>query len=154
MTAKLIKKAAPKSAAKPASKKAPAVKAKAVVKVKVAARIPFTVGQSCRPVAGARLFAFTAAWFSLTGFDKGAAMSRADMVKIAGERAVQYHVNSGNFVAGTHGLTLTVKGKSALVDGRTVDPQLVEAFASVMKTGKPSDVAGVKPAHIVELKAA
>ncbi len=136
-------KAAPKAASKAKAKAAP-------VKVTRKVAVPFAVGQSCRPVAGAKLIAYTAAWMTVTGFIKGTALARADLVKIAGERAIAYHTLAGNFASGKDGLKLTAKGSSAFTS-RTPDPQLVEAFTSVLKTGKPSDVAGVKAAHIVAL---
>lgn len=145
------------AAAKPAAAKPAAVKAASKGKaapVKVARKlgISHAVGQSCRPVAGSKLAAYTAAWMASTGFAKGASIARADLVKIAGERAIAYHTGAGNFASGKDGFKLTTKG-NAVFSARNVDEQLVAAYTSVLKTGKPSDVAGVKAAHIVALSA-
>ena len=140
-------KAAPKAVTKAASKgKA------APVKVARKLGISHAVGQSCRPVAGSKLAAYTAAWMASTGFAKGASIARADLVKIAGERAIAYHTGAGNFASGKDGFKLTAKG-NAVFSARSPDEQLVAAYTSVLKTGKPSDVAGVKAAHIVALTA-
>lgn len=157
-SATIAKPAKKTAAAKPAAAKKAPSKSKTASKgaratVRTSAKITHAVGQSCRPVAGAHLFAYTAAWLSLTGMDKGAAIPRAELVKIAGERAAAYHLKAGNLKAGKDGISVTAKGAAAF-SARTVDPQIVDAYKGVLTTGKPSDVARVKAEHIVSLKAA
>lgn len=149
-------KAAPvaKAPAKKANAK-PAAKAKAAP-VKVAAKvsgIAYAIGQSCRPVAGAKLAAYSAAWMGLTGFAKGATLPRAAVAKIAGERAIAYHTGAGNMTSTKDGLKLTAKGISVFTS-RAVQPELVAAYESVLKTGKENATVGAKAAHIVAMNKA
>lgn len=145
--AKNAKAVAKNSPAKKASAAAPRTvrKAKAVAPVKAVA---FYIEDYARPKAGAPLFAFTAAWLTLTGLASGKAAIRADLVKIAGETAVTYHTKNGNFEKTDKGLIMTEKG-NAFFAARTVDPQLFAAYETVMTTGEDGDKAGIKnPAAI------
>lgn len=143
---------ATKSTTKPATKAAPTVKA-AAVKVKSTVNVAYYVGQSCRPSAGARLFAYTAAWMQATGFAKGVALPRATIAMIAGATAVAYHINNGNFAMSADGVKLTAKGISAF-SARKPDPQVVAGFVDVLQNGTPNKDSGVTKAHIVAIKAA
>lgn len=142
----IAKKTAKPAAAKKAVAKPRTVrKAKAVAPVKAVA---FHIEDYARPKAGAPLFAFTAAWLTLTGMASGKPAIRADLVKIAGETAVTYHTKNGNFEKTDKGLAITAKGR-AFFAARTVDPQLLEAYETVMTTGQDGDKAGIKnPAAI------
>lgn len=142
-----------KKTAKPAAAKkaAPRTVRKAVAKssTKAAPRaIAFHIEDYARPKAGNTLFAFTAAWLNLTGMAAGKPAIRAELVKVAGETAVTYHTKNGNFEKTDKGLVMTEKG-FAFFAARTVDPQLLEAYETVMTTGQDGDKAGIKnPAAI------
>lgn len=108
----------------------------------------FAIGQGCRPVAGARLVAYTAAWLSMFALDSGKAAPRAALVKVAGQTAVAYHTRQGNMVQTADGITLTAKGKSVFAM-RAIDAELKAAMMSVLKNGEPNKTAQVSKAQIV-----
>ena len=141
-----------KAVAKPAAKKASAAKPRTVRKAKAVTApvraVAFHIEDYARPKAGAPLFAFTAAWLSLTGMASGKAAIRADLVKIAGETAVTYHTKNGNFEKTDKGLVMTDKG-NAFFAARAIDPQMLAAYETVMTTGEEGEKAGIKnPAAI------
>ncbi len=150
MTQVTIAKPAAKNV-KAVAKKATVAKPRTVRKAKAVApvrAVAFHIEDYARPKAGAPLFAFTAAWLSLTGMASGKAAIRADLVKIAGETAVTYHTKNGNFEKTDKSLVMTDKG-NAFFAARAIDPQLLAAYETVLMTGQDGEKAGVKnPAAI------
>lgn len=120
-----------RAAAKPAAKKATATKTarKPVSKIK-----HFLV--TGRPVSGANLQAFTAAWMSLTGMDKGKAVEKALIEKVAGATAIAYHVKTGRLQNKDGLLSLTDGGKLHF-QARQPEEETVKAWQSILTTGKP-----------------
>lgn len=97
-----------------------------------------------RPTSGARLFAFTAAWMGLTGFDKGLPVDKAHVQAVAGNTAVAHHIGEGRFAMKEGKLVLTAGGREHFAKRKdAIDPQVVRAFQTVMTTGRP-DGAEVK----------
>lgn len=142
-----------KPVAKPATKKATAPRAKKAAPA--APVLTHTIQDYARPKAGTRLFAFTDAWLELTGIKAGSAVSRATLVKIAGEVAITYHTRNGNFEKTENGLSLSAKGASffAARDAGN-DAQLIAAFKEAMTTGQAPEVLAIKdPKAIIKVAA-
>lgn len=157
MTQALIAKNAKQSTAKAVAKNSPAKKAAAkprtVRKAQTVAApvksVAFHIEDYARPKAGASLFAFTAAWLTLTGMAEGKPAARANLVKIAGETAITYHTKNGNFAKTDKGLVMTEKGL-AFFAARAIDPALYAAFETVMTTGEEGAKAGIKNAAAIK----
>jgi hypothetical protein len=135
---------APK-ASKPASKPAP--KGRTVRKATPAnsAAIKFAIAQGVgRPVAGNALKAHTAAFLDASEMSTNCDVPRALCVKVIGARAVQYHLDQGNFEATAGGIQLTEKGEFLFVQFRTIDPELMAAYSAYFKDGKFNDKINVK----------
>jgi len=149
-TAGKTNKAAVKTAAAPAkraTRKAPA--AKAVAAEVPAEKINFVIQDYARPVAGSRLAAFTATWLDLSGLAKGDAVKRADLVKVAGPRAIAYHTSNGNMESTPDGVKLTDKGFAAFAS-RTVDPEAAKAYRAALVDGTQSDMVSKDAAAYVK----
>lgn len=138
------------AAARVKADKASASKAKAAPhKVTSAVGAPaFAVGQGCRPVAGSRLVAYTAAWLSMFALDAGKSAPRSALVKVAGSTAVAYHIRMGNMIQTAAGIELTAKGKSVF-GARAVDAEIKAGFIRVLKSGEADKTAQVTKAQIV-----
>ena len=158
----IMAKSSSKAAALSKSEAAARVKAdkQAVGKAKAAPRKvtstvgapAFAVGQGCRPVAGVRLYAYTAAWLSMFSLDAGKSAPRAAVVKVAGSTAVAYHIRNGNMIQTAAGLELTPKGKSVF-GARAIDEEIKAGFMSVFKSGEPNKIAQVNKTQIVAVAA-
>lgn len=152
MASKQITKQAVKTlarAAKPAAKKAaPAVK-RTVRKAPAKPAIKFLVADFARPTQGHALAGFTAAWMTLTGILKGAAVPRATLVRIAGETAINYHTRNGNFEKTEQGLKLSAKGVEFFAARGDQAPEIRAGFETIMTTGKLDERAPVKNAKAV-----
>jgi hypothetical protein len=95
------------------------------------------------------LFAYTQAWLDVSGLSAGKTVARADIVRVAGQTAVSYHVNRTGTLAESKGqITLTDSGK-AFFAARGADAKAVEAFSTVLRTGCLDDTVGVKVAAAV-----
>lgn len=134
-----------KAATKPVTKKAaPAVKRTVRKAVKATNAVKFVIVDFARPNQGNRLLAFTAAWLELTGLNKGNAMSRAALIAIAGETAINYHTRNGNFEKTEAGLKLSEKGAMFFAARGDVSPDERAGFEVLLKTGKLDERAGIK----------
>lgn len=121
--------------AKPRAKAAP----KKATASKAAQGVAFALVD--RPSSGNRLYAFTQAVQELYGMDKGKGVQRATFAKVVGATAINYHKNKGTYAISEDGtVTITAAGKASFASraGR-IDRDLVDAFKSVMSTGKPHD---------------
>jgi hypothetical protein len=114
---------------------------KPVVKIKaqtVPVTIPYRINN--RPTSGASLFAFTQAWFELSGFINGASLTKADIAKYAGSSVVGHHTREGRFQCDGNAVSLTESGLDyfslRMVDVR-YNPADTDAFKAIMMTGKP-----------------
>lgn len=145
-TAAATVKAAPKARTVRAATPA---KVKAAPAAKVANAIKFAIGQGFRPKAGAALKAQTSAFLNLSGMATGGAFPKAGAVKVIGARAVQYHMENGNFEQSEDGLLLSDKGAFLFTLYREADPELVKAFETFFKTGALNEAIGVKNAAVV-----
>lgn len=102
------------------------------------APLRFYVEDYARPSAGAALFAYTRAWMELTNIDK-VAVPHERVVRIAGQRAVKYHTDNGNFERTPKGLILSAKGKRffAARDAKELmDPEAHAAYVETMTRGR------------------
>lgn len=120
---------------------APVGRAKPIVASVV--RFHLRDGSGIRPTGG-QLFAYTAAWMSVSGMHEGKSLPRAVITRIAGARVVPWHVEKGNLEIGGPSdnnqgpmVSLTPKGFGHFIT-RTTDAVALEAYASMMATGKPN----------------
>lgn len=135
------KPAAKTTQSKPAQKKAAAKPA--------ATPIKYGIHDGSRPGAGRLLFAFTHAWLSLSGLASGKSYSKAQAVQVAGATAIAYHTGNNNLSCKDGMLTLTAKGK-AFFAARSNEAATVDAFVTMLKTGKPVDATGIKNADCLK----
>jgi hypothetical protein len=115
--------------------------------------IRFAVAQGVgRPVAGNALKAHTAAFLNASGMADGNPFAKATATKIIGARAVQYHLENGNFEHTDAGLIVSLKGAVAFTAFRSVDPELQKAYETFFKNGEMNPAINVKnSASIVKL---
>lgn len=100
--------------------------------------IPFRITN--RPTAGGTLFAFTQAWFELSGFINGASLTKADIAKYAGKSVVPHHAHEGRFQVTGTAVKLTESGldyfSKRMFDSR-YNPADTDAYKDIMMTGAP-----------------
>lgn len=138
---------------------------KAAAKQTTAAKHVLTVASikfltTNRPGSGNGLASYTAAWQAITGFDNGAILPRATLLKLAGDTAVKYHLNKGNFEEVSTGMRITEQGKlhfagksnDSVSNNRNIRPILeyVEAYKAFFQDGKLNDSIGIKNASFVK----
>lgn len=102
--------------------------------------IKFRVIDGARPVAGRHLAAHTQAVIEVLKLDT-VAYPREVLTKVFGERAISYHLNTkGNFEKTADGIKLSVTGLNFFNARKAeshFDPQDVEAYKAMFKTGEP-----------------
>ena len=113
--------------------------------------LAFRMLQGFRPMAGAALYAHTAAVLQLTGMDKGKRVPYATLVAVLGETAVKHHQKTtGFFGADEKGVFLSELGKiNPHWLAANVNAELKAACIEVLTTGKTNDkviknAAGIK----------
>lgn len=114
--------------------------------------------QGMRPASGPRLYAHTIAALEVLGLFISSKASRRTVVPSArlqafiGPRAFDYHTRTAaNMKVVPTGVQLTATGHefftARVTDGRA-PAELIDAFVSVFRTGKPNETAQVKAHHI------
>lgn len=103
-----------------------------------------------RPVAGngrGDLAAHTCAAFEALGLFNGASVSRATLVRVWGQTAINWHMGGSKKPAafntfdenGMRHYELNEVGVSRFIDARTIDPARVDMFYALMTEGKAGD---------------
>jgi hypothetical protein len=141
--------AAPKATPKVVAKTPPKAEVKA--KVQAAPKHMFHLKAIARPKEGARLYAHTQAVFEVLGMFRGKTVERPRLVAYIGMKATCYHVSLGNLREAGSTVAMTEQGKTFYA-ARRFDKEVSKGFVEVFKTGKPSDVAGVKAFQIEALQ--
>lgn len=128
---------------------------KPAVKAEPKARTLYTLTNIARPVAGARLFAHTAAALSTLGLlgEKRPVVNRAAVVTLMGHRAVSYHLSQKNFEAVDDGIRLTKAGAATLGE-RETNKTMVSAFIALFKSGKTDPSIGVTAKQVAGVSVA
>lgn len=112
----------------------------------------FALVAGMRPVSGPRLYAHTIAALEVLGVTRSSKASAPRLLALIGPRAFSYHSKvTHNFDVAGETVKLSRTGEEFFrareTDGKA-PRDLIDAFASVFRTGEPSLTAEVKAHHI------
>ncbi len=112
----------------------------------------FALVAGMRPVSGSRLYAHTTAALEVLGITCSNAASAQRLRALIGIRAFLYHSKvSNSFKVSGELVKLTATGDELFQsreESGKAPRDLIDAFVSVFRTGKPSATASVKAHHI------
>ena len=125
--------AKPKAESKAAPKKTLATKGKPKAASAIGYKLTAGFG---RPVSGAALHAHTQAVLELSGLAKGKSASKSMLTAVMGETAIRYNVKEGKFAIDDKGAVVLTPAGAASFKARNPDAAVVEAFKTMLSTGK------------------
>lgn len=112
----------------------------------------YAINPVARPFAGARLYSHTHAALIFTGLLKGRSVGKKTLVRLIGHAALDYHAEEGRFAANGDSISLTKSGIKFFADRaaqpKKVDPELVEDFLTLFRTGAVSERLHIQPNQV------
>lgn len=112
----------------------------------------FALVAGMRPVSGPRLYAHTIAALEVLGVTCNTKASAPRLFALIGPRAFSYHSKVTRSLAVTGETVKLTRTGDEFFEAREADGKaprdLIDAFASVFRTGKPNATAEVKAHHI------